>query len=134
MRLFKFPIMSKVERLAVTEKALNLVEMLSEKFGDLMFYQAGGCCEGTQPQCFEKGGFYLRLGDVCIGTIRGFEFWIDKDLFEYWKCSHFTLDVVDGFGPGGFSLETPYGKTFKVDYRIFTETELSNLEEVKIND
>lgn len=134
MRLFKFPIMSKVERLAVTEKALNLVEMLSEKFGDLMFYQAGGCCEGTQPQCFEKGGFYLRLGDVCIGTIRGFEFWIDKDLFEYWKFSHFTLDVVDGFGPGGFSLETPYGKTFKVDYRIFTETELSNLEEVKIND
>ena len=134
MRLFKFAIMSKVERLAVTEKALNLVEMLSEKFGDLMFYQAGGCCEGTQPQCFEKGGFYLRLGDVCIGTIRGFEFWIDKDLFEYWKFSHFTLDVVDGFGPGGFSLETPYGKTFKVDYRIFTETELSNLEEVKIND
>jgi uncharacterized protein (DUF779 family) len=22
-----------------------------------MFYQAGGCCEGTQPQCFEKEDF-----------------------------------------------------------------------------
>ena len=96
-----------------------------------MFYQAGGCCEGTQPQCFEKGGFYLRTGDVCIGTVHNHEFWLDKDLFEYWKYSHFTLDVVDGFGPGGFSLETPYGKTFKVIYKLFSEEELENLEPVK---
>ena len=126
--------MEKIKRLETTEKALVLIEMLQEKFGDLMFYQAGGCCEGTQPQCFEKGGFYLRTGDVCIGTIKGFEFWVDKDLFEYWKYSHFTLDVSDGFGPGGFSLETPYGKTFKVIYRLFTEDETANLEEVRLND
>lgn len=99
-----------------------------------MFYQAGGCCEGTQPQCFEKGGFYLRYGDVCIGEINCFEFWVDKDLFEYWKHAHFTLDVVDGFGPGGFSLETPYGKTFKVEYRLFSEEESKNLVEVRLND
>ena len=99
-----------------------------------MFYQAGGCCEGTQPQCFEKGGFYLRYGDVCIGKILGFEFWVDKDLFEYWKHTHFTLDVTDGIGAGGFSLETPYGKTFKVNYRLFTEEEAQNLEEIKLNE
>jgi len=51
--------MEKIKRLDATEKALELIEMLESKFGDLMFYQAGGCCEGTQPQCFEKGGFYL---------------------------------------------------------------------------
>jgi len=99
--------MEKIKRLSVSSAALELIEMLSSKFGDLMFYQAGGCCEGTQPQCFEKGSFYLRYGDVCIGEINSFEFWVDKDLFEYWKHAHFTLDVVDGFGPGGFSLETP---------------------------
>jgi uncharacterized protein len=126
--------MEKIKRLDATEKALELIAMLQEKFGDLMFYQAGGCCEGTQPQCFEKGGFYLRLGDVCIGAINGFDFWLDKDLFEYWKFSHFTLDVADGFGPGGFSLETPYGKTFKINYRLFTEEEAQNLEDVKFND
>ena len=126
--------MEKIKRLDATAKALELIEMLSGKFGDLMFYQAGGCCEGTQPQCFEKGGFYLRMGDVCIGTINGFEFWVDKDLFEYWKFSHFTLDVSEGFGPGGFSLETPYGKTFKVIYRLFTEEETANLEEIKLNE
>ena len=96
-----------------------------------MFYQAGGCCEGTQPQCFEKGGFYLRTNDVMIGLVDEFEFWLDRDLFEYWKFSHFTLDIVDGFGPGGFSLETPLGKTFKIEYRLFTEDELNDLEPIK---
>ena len=51
----------------------------------------------------------------------------------FWSISNFafTLDVLDGFGPGGFSLETPLGKTFKIIYRLFTEEELKNLEPVK---
>jgi len=126
--------MEKVKRLEASPKALELIQMLAEKFGDLMFYQAGGCCEGTQPQCFEKGGFYLRYGDVCIGNILGYEFWVDKDLFEHWKQAHFTLDVLDGIGAGGFSLETPFGKTFKVHYRLFTDEELPHLEEIKRNE
>ena len=120
-----------VKRIDITEKALEVIKTLKEKHGDLMFYQAGGCCEGTQPQCFEKGGFYLRTNDVMIGLVDEFEFWLDKDLFEYWKFSHFTLDIVDGFGPGGFSLETPLGKTFKIEYRLFTEDELNDLEPIK---
>lgn len=119
-----------MKRFSSTPKALEVVSMLEDKFGRLMFYQAGGCCEGTQPQCFEEGGFYLRTGDVCIGQIKDFKFWIDKDLFEYWKFSHFELDVVDGFGPGGFSLETPYGKTFKVNYTLFSPDELDQLEPI----
>ena len=120
-----------VKRIDVTEKALEVIKTLKEKHGDLMFYQAGGCCEGTQPQCFEKGGFYLRTNDVMIGLVDKFEFWLDRDLFEYWKFSHFTLDIVDGFGPGGFSLETPLGKTFKIEYRLFIEDELNDLEPIK---
>jgi len=123
-----------VKRLEATEKAIALIKQLQETHGDLMFYQAGGCCEGTQPQCFEKGGYYLRMNDVCIGTIEDCEFWVDKDLFEYWKYSHFTLDVLDGFGVGGFSLETPLQKTFKIHYRLFTPEELENLTPVKMAD
>lgn len=119
------------ERLTVTEKAEELIRELVAKHGDLMFYQAGGCCEGTQPQCFEKGGYYPRMNDAMIGLAAGYEFWIDRDLFEYWKFSHFTLDVLDGFGPGGFSLESSLGKTFKVHYRLFTEAELSDLSPIK---
>lgn len=120
-----------IKRITATEKAIELIKILQEKHGDLMFYQAGGCCEGTQPQCFEKGGFYQRLGDVCIGTIENTAFWIDKYLFEYWKHAHFSLDVIDGFGAGGFSLETPLKKTFQIKYRIFTKEEEDSLEPVR---
>ncbi|MDN3708312.1 DUF779 domain-containing protein [Myroides ceti] len=123
--------MGSVKRLKATEKALELIKELEAEHGPLMFYQAGGCCEGTQPMCFTKGGYYPRLNDVCIGQISGFDFWIDRDLFEYWKNAQFELDVLDGFGTGGFSLEIPKGKTFKVNYTIFTPEELDQLEEVK---
>lgn len=116
-----------VNRLDATPEAIALIHQLADQHGPLMFYQAGGCCEGTQPQCFEKGGFFPRMNDVLIGKIEDYEFWIDRDLFEYWKFSHFKLDVLEGFGPGGFSLEIPLGKTFKIHYRLFTEAELADL-------
>lgn len=117
-----------IKRITATASAIEMIAILKEKHGELMFYQAGGCCEGTQPQCFEKGGFYLRTGDVCIGTIENTEFWVDNDLFQYWKHAHFTLDLIDGFGAGGFSLETPMKKTFRIEYRLFTSDETQNLE------
>lgn len=120
-----------VKRLDATEKAIELIKELKVAHGELMFYQAGGCCEGTQPQCFEKGGYYLRMNDVCIGEIEECEFWVDRDLFEYWKYAHFNLDVLDGFGVGGFSLETPLNKTFKIHYTLFTAEELENLTPIK---
>lgn len=119
-----------IQRLAVTNKAMEVVQQLEAQYGALMFYQAGGCCEGTQPQCFEKGGFLPRMNDVLIGHVGEAEFWVDRDLYEYWQYSHFTLDVLEGFGPGGFSLETPLGKTFKVHYRLFTDEELKQIEPV----
>ena len=125
--------MQKIKRLKITPKALELVNELKAEHGELMFYQAGGCCEGTQPMCFTKGGYFPRLNDVNIGPLAPFEFefWIDRDLFEYWKYSEFELDVIDGFGTGGFSLEIPKGKTFKVNYRLFTPDELKNLDDLK---
>lgn len=122
---------NKIKRLSATDKAIRLIMELQDQFGDLMFYQAGGCCEGTQPQCFEKGGFFPRTNDVKIGEILNSEFWIDRDLFEYWKNAHFELDVLDGFGVGGFSLEAPKGKTFKINYRLFTKDELDQLEDIE---
>ena len=126
--------MTKVKRIEITAAAKELIEDLKAEHGDLMIYQAGGCCEGTRPMCFTKGGYYLRRNDVKIGEVCGFDFWIDRDLFTYWKHAHFTLDVLDGFGTGGFSLEIPKQKTFKIHYRMFTEGELENLEELSYNE
>ena len=124
--------MATIERVSVTEKALELIRELENEHGELMFYQAGGCCEGTQPMCFKKGGYFPRTKDVCIGQIQGYDFWIDRDLFEYWKNAHFELDVIDGFGTGGFSLEIPKGKTFKVNYTVFTPEELNTINEIEL--
>lgn len=123
--------MEKPSRLAISEAAKALIEELVAEHGELMFYQAGGCCEGTQPMCFVKGGYFPRRRDVKIGQICGFDFWVDRDLYEYWKHAHFTLDVLDGFGTGGFSLEIPKGKTFKIHYRLFTPEEEALLEPVE---
>lgn len=122
-----------MKRLDATKKAIDLIVFLKEKHGELLLYQAGGCCEGTQPQCFQKDGFYVRTNDVCIGQIEGVAFWVDKDLFTHWKNAHFTLDVMEGIGAGGFSLETPLGKTFFIQYRLFTTEELLNLAPVTYN-
>lgn len=120
-----------VRRIEATESAQDLIKILGHKHGELMFYQAGGCCEGTQPQCFQKDSYFPRMNDVMIGQVEGYEFWVDRDLFEYWQFSHFTLDVSEGLGPGGFSLESPLGKTFKIKHRLFSEDELKNLAPIK---
>ena len=122
-----------MKRIDATPEAIKVIEILEQEFGELLFYQAGGCCEGTQPQCFEKKYFNLRTNDACIGFVKGYGFWLDRDLFEYWKHAHFTLDVMEGIGAGGFSLETPYEKTFIIKYRLFTKEELENLEPVIYN-
>lgn len=119
-----------IKRIEATEVAMELIKELQGLHGDLMFYQAGGCCEGTQPLCLHKDGILKRLGDVCVGSVGGVEFWMDKDLFEYWKHAHYTLDVVEGYGTGGFSLEVPLGKTFKIVYRIYTSEEEAQLEPI----
>jgi len=119
-----------IKRIDATAEALELIHELQNEFGEIMFYQAGGCCEGSQPQCFKKGKYYLRKKDAMIGTVAGAEFWIDRDLFEYWQYAHFTLDVIDGYGVGGFSLETSRQKTFRIIYRLFEEQELAGLEPV----
>lgn len=126
--------MNKISRLDATDKAKELIKELAHEHGELMFYQSGGCCEGTQPMCFNKGGFYLRRGDVKIGEILNYEFWIDRDLFKYWQHAHFTLDVSDTVGTGGFSLETIKQKMFKINYRVFEPNEIDHLIDIIIND
>ena len=46
-------------RVEITKAASDLIFVLKEKYGELMFHQSGGCCDGSQPMCFEKGEFYF---------------------------------------------------------------------------
>lgn len=113
-------------RVSLTTAAFDLIEDLKKAHGELMFHQSGGCCDGSQPMCFEKGDFRLGASDVCLGEIAGCGFWMSKDQFEYWKHTHLTIDAVDGRG-ASFSLEIPYGKRFITKSRLFTEEEAEDL-------
>lgn len=114
------------KRIDADEKAIALINELKGRYGALMFHQSGGCCDGSQPMCFEKGDFKLGYSDVCLGEVEDCEFWMSKDQFEYWQHTHLTLTAVDGRG-ASFSLEIPLGKRFIIDSRLFTEEERTNL-------
>ena len=119
--------MEKNKRILVTPAALVLIKLLKEDFGELMFHQSGGCCDGSSPMCFQKGDFKTGQSDVGLGYVDGFEFWMSKDQFEYWKHTELTLDVVAGRG-SSFSIEIPTGHRFLIRSRLFSDTELQNLE------
>ena len=119
----------KTPRVLITPAAEKVVDQLKDRFGELMFHQSGGCCDGSQPMCFEKGDFKLGYSDVCLGVIEDCEFWMSKDQFEYWQHTHLTLNAIDGRG-ASFSLEIPLGKRFMIESRLFTEEETKDLEPV----
>lgn len=114
------------KRVDLTKEASALIATLKEKHGPLMFHQSGGCCDGSQPMCFEKGDFKIGGSDIKIGEIDGCEFFMSKDQYEYWKHTHLTIDVIPGRG-SSFSLEIPLGFRFIVQSRLFTEAELQDL-------
>ena len=107
----------------VTERAGGVIEKLSRENGPLMFHQSGGCCDGSQPMCFVKGEFKTGDNDVLLGQVCGYDFFMSRDQYEYWKHTHLTLDVVTGRG-SSFSLEIPLGVRFIIQSRLFTEEEL----------
>jgi hypothetical protein len=116
-----------VKRILVTTEASELITLLKVGFGDLIFHQSGGCCDGSAPMCFMKDEFKIGRSDVGLGYVDGFGFWMSKDQFEYWQHTQLTLDVVNGRG-ASFSLEIPTGKRFLIRSRLFTANEMQYLE------
>lgn len=126
--VFKIKLMG-IKRIRTTEKAREVIAKLKEEYGELMFHQSGGCCEGSYPHCFEKGGFLVGSNDVCIGEIEGSKFYMAGDQFEYWKHTQLTLDVISGRA-ASFSLESTMDMGFLIHSRLFTTEELLDLEPV----
>lgn len=98
---------------SATPGALALIERLTALHGTVMFFQSGGCCDGSAPMCWPAGDFKLGERDVLMGEVGGAEFWIGGDQYERWKHTTLVLDVVPGRG-AGFSLEAPEGVRFLI--------------------
>ncbi len=126
---FLFFEMDITPRVLITPEAANVVVQLRDRFGDLMFHQSGGCCDGSQPMCFEKGEFIVGGSDVYLGEIKNCAFFMSADQFEYWQHTQLIIDITPGRG-ASFSLEIPLGLRFITRSRLFTDDELHRLRPV----
>lgn len=116
-----------IPRVLANEAAAQLIAVLKEMHGPLMFHQSGGCCDGSQPMCFADGEFKLGDSDVLLGYVEGCPFYMNADQFAYWQHTQLTLDVTPGRG-SSFSIEIPMGVRFIIQSRVFTDEELGKLE------
>lgn len=112
----------KFERVAITNKAIEVLNQLKVKHGKLIFHQSGGCCDGSSPMVFEEGEMYLDDSDVLLGQLDGVNYYMNQDQFNYWKHTHLTVDVTPGRG-SSFSLEIPLGLRFIIHSRLLTDEE-----------
>ena len=120
-----------VKRVVATQAACELIRSLRQEFGELIFHQSGGCCDGSAPMCFVAGEFRLGHRDVLLGSIEVCAFHIGGAQFEYWSHTQLIIDVTPGRG-ASFSLEIPRGVRFLTRSRVFTDEEAADLEPVSI--
>ncbi len=94
-----------------TVAALEVIRRLEAAHGPLMFFQSGGCCDGTSPICLKDGELPLSAQDVRLGEIGGVPFYIDAEQYDRWGKPRFLVDVSPGAAEG-FSLEGLKGVHF----------------------
>jgi uncharacterized protein len=90
-------------RVRASDEALEAIAALTRERGRVMFFQSGGCCDGSSPICMPEGELPLSPHDLLLGEPGGAPFYIDADLYERWGRPRFLLDVSPE-PPEGFSL------------------------------
>jgi hypothetical protein len=115
------------ERVCATEAARGFIGELRSRHGPLMFFQSGGCCDGSAPMCYPLDEFSVSDTDVRLGAIDGTPFYIGREQFGYWAHTQLIIDVVPGNG-GMFSLDNGTGKRFLTRSRLFRDDELARLQ------
>ena len=100
-----------------TPAALAAIADLVQDRGPVMFFQSGGCCDGSLPICFVDGEFVVSDNDVLLGHVGGFPFYIDHRQYEAWKHTQLILDVGEG-DPEGFSLPAGENQHFVITSRL----------------
>lgn len=116
-----------IPRVIATQEALALIAELRDRHGPLMFFQSGGCCDGSAPMCYAAGEFAVSDSDVYLGDLDGTPFYMGIEQFAYWEHTQLIIDVVDGNG-GMFSLDNGTGRRFLTRSRLFTDDELAQLQ------
>jgi uncharacterized protein (DUF779 family) len=112
-----------LERVVATDAAVDLIGQLRQRHGPVMFFQSGGCCDGSAPMCYPAGEFNISDTDVYLGNLDGAPFYMGLEQFAYWEHTQLIIDVVAGNG-GMFSLDNGTGKRFLTRSRLFSDEEM----------
>src|SRR3954470_12650470 len=115
-----------LSRVIGTQAAMALIESLRTTHGPIMFFQSGGCCDGSAPMCYPNGEFNISDTDVWLGNLDGAPFYMGMEQFAYWEHTQLIIDVVSGNG-GMFSLDNGTGRRFLTRSRLFTDEECTVL-------
>ena len=102
-----------------TPAALEAIARLVAARGPVMFFQSGGCCDGSLPMCFAAGEFVVGDHDVLLGALGGAPFYIDHRQYETWRHTQLILDLGAG-EPEGFSLAAGPDTHFITRSRVCT--------------
>jgi hypothetical protein len=94
-----------------TAAAIAEIGRLRAEHGPLMFFQSGGCCDGSSPLCFPEGELLLGPNDLRLGEVDGSPFYVDAEQYERWNRPTLVLDVAAGVG-SSMSLEETHGLHF----------------------
>jgi uncharacterized protein len=116
-----------VDKVVATPAALELIELMKSKYGEVIFHQSGGCCDNSAANCYLPTDLTIGAGDEHLGHIGGVPFYISKSQYQYWQHTQLIIDVIDTHGGGTFSLEGPEGKSFLTRSRLFTDEERAEL-------
>ena len=98
-------------KITATEKAIQVVEMLKIKHGNILIEQSSGCCDGTVPLCLAADGHYISSQLDIVGHIADVPYYIEKKQLRYLEHMHIEIDVMEGLG-ASFSLESSEGFGF----------------------
>jgi uncharacterized protein (DUF779 family) len=115
-------------KVSATDAALQMIVELRARHGPLLFFQSGGCCDGSAPMCYPLGEFAVSDSDVLLGELDGTPFYMGMEQFAYWEHTQLIIDVVQGNG-GMFSLDNGTGRRFLTRSRLFTDEENKALAE-----
>ena len=106
-----------MEKLIATDKAIEVIDMLKAKHGNLVFEQSSGCCDGTVPMCFQADRHYISSQLILAGEIAGVPYYIDKNQNDYLKHMQIIIDAMEGRG-ASFSLESVEGYAFMMKSKV----------------
>ena len=115
-----------VKRVTATPAALSLIAELQGEYGEILFHQSGGCCDGSSPMCYPAAEFRIGGGDILLGELGGAPVYIGRAQGEAWAHTQLILDVVPGRG-GMFSLDNGRELRFLTRGRVFTAAEQAQL-------